>query len=228
MAPSAWQSNKAAFLLLSLKLLSPRQNWYRECIWLHCADNLLWSVLMLSFMNLISDSHSSKGQLSASNSRQYLEARSWFPRLGVLITGPQEPAVKARVPSPCLPSQEWIQVRRDKVKNRIKSLLKRKACVKRCMGKLREKIKPCELWMLYMKAVFWVFVFPQANHLALPPSPQLICLRTLPWGAHTPLSQDGSWSEGFKWGAKLTKAWNYPLTFDSKEPFCTHVVSPSP
>ena len=41
-----------------------------------------------------------------------------------------------------------------------------------------------------------MFVFTQANHLALSP-PWLICLRTLPWGAQAHPSQDGSPSESF-------------------------------
>ena len=54
-----------------------------------------------------------------------------------------------------------------------------------------------EVQTLYKGEVFRVSVFPQASHLALSSPTQLICLRTLPWGAPPHLSQDGSQSEGF-------------------------------
>ena len=51
--------------------------------------------------------------------------------------------------------------------------------------------------ILYRGGVFRVSVLPQASHLALSSPIQLICLRTLPWGTHAHLGQDGSRSEGF-------------------------------
>ena len=57
-----------------------------------------------------------------------------------------------------------------------------------------------------------------------PPPPRLICVRTLPWGAHVNLSQDAYWSGRLLGGAWLFIAWNYPLIFDSQEPFCSCVV----
>ena len=53
-----------------------------------------------------------------------------------------------------------------------------------------------EVQILYKGEVFRVSVFPQASHLALSSPTQLICLRTLPWGAYAHLSQDGSQREG--------------------------------
>ena len=68
---------------------------------------------------------------------------SQLPSLGVLTAGPQGPAVRAKVPSLCLPSQEQIQARRQRVKGKVKRLLKRKVCVERPMaGKLRERESP--------------------------------------------------------------------------------------
>ena len=65
------------------------------------------------------------------SSERQLEARSWFPRPGVLATGPQETAIRARVPSLFLPSQERIQSRRQNVKNNVKKFIETKrACGK--------------------------------------------------------------------------------------------------
>ena len=53
----------------------------------------------------------------------------------------------------------------------------------------------------------------------------LICLRTLPWGAHIPQSR---WIPKWKFlrGVRLIMVWNYPLTFAPKESFFAFVVSP--
>ena len=56
------------------------------------------------------------------------------------------------------------------------------------------------------------------------PPTWLICLRTLHWGAHTPLNQDGSWR--LLGGTTLIMAWYYHLTFDPKEPFYKCILSP--
>ena len=71
--------------------------------------------------------------LQANSSERWLEARSEFPKPGALTTGPQEPGVRAKSPYSCLPSQELIQMRRQKVKSKLKSLLKRKIHVERYM-----------------------------------------------------------------------------------------------
>ena len=88
---------------------------------------------------LISDGCHSKQQFASSRERQ--QEQSQLPSLGVLITGLQGPAVGPRVPSLRLPSQEQIQVRRQRVKRKVKSLLKRKLDVERPIaGKLRERM----------------------------------------------------------------------------------------
>ena len=57
---------------------------------------------------MISDMHSSKWQLATGSSKRYLEAGPKFPRPGVLTTGPQEPAVRAKFCSlACLIKNEF-------------------------------------------------------------------------------------------------------------------------
>lgn len=62
-----------------------------------------------------------------------------FPRLGVLNTVQQGPAVRAWVPSSCLPFQERIQARRQKVNRVKKSLQKKRTCGKTHWRTQREK-----------------------------------------------------------------------------------------
>ena len=58
--------------------------------------------------------------------------------------------------------------------------------------------------------------------------PWLICLKTLPLGVHSPLSQDGSQRKGV-WG-KQNSLWPgvVPWLLTPKEPFCVCVVPPLP
>ena len=69
--------------------------------------------------------------------------------------------------------------------------------MERCTGELERESHLWEVEVLYKGAVFQVFVFVQASHVALSGLPQLIFLRTFPWGVHVHSSQDGSQSEGF-------------------------------
>ena len=66
---------------------------------------------------------------------------------------------------------------------------------------------------------------PSGQSSCFVPLPLIICIRTLLWVYMHPFSQDESWSR-LLGGAGLTMAWNYPLTFDPSEPFCTYVMSP--
>ena len=75
----------------------------------------------------------------------------------------------------------------------------------------------------YIRQFFWVSAFLQVSYLVSFLLPDLLW-DTAP-GAHTPLYQEVSQNEGFL-RSNLIMAWNYPLTFDSKELFCTCVVSP--
>ena len=69
------------------------------------------------------------------------------------------------------------------------------------------------------RAFFRVFVFPQANYLVSYPMPDR------PWdpplGAHSPLRQDGSRSEGF-WEEQDPMAWHSLLSSDPRS-FSVHV-----
>ena len=79
-------------------------------------------------------------------------------------------------------------------------------------------------WFVYTGQFFRVFVFLQANYMVPLSTPDLSW--DTPLGVHTPLSQDGSQSEGF-W-EKRDSLWPgvipWPLTH--KEFFCTCVESP--
>ena len=76
-----------------------------------------------------------------------------------------------------------------------------------------------------MRQYFWIFVFLQANYLVsfkytwptLGHSPAFI---------HTPLSQDGSWSEGFC--EEQDSLWSgiFPWLLTHKKSFFTYLVSP--
>ena len=59
------------------------------------------------------------------------------------------------------------------MKSEVKSLFERKVQGERCMGDLRDRVVPLEVYILYKGAVLQVFVFPQASRLCLPHSSNL-------------------------------------------------------
>ena len=81
-----------------------------------------------------------------------------------------------------------------------------------------------EVWILCKWAVFQVFVFPQASHLALSPL-WLICLRILPWVHAYPSAKVGLKVKAL---GEQDALWPgiIPWLLTPKEPFCPGVVSP--
>ena len=90
-----------------------------------------------------------------------------------------------------LPSQEWIQERRQKVKCKVKSLLKRTTQAERRRAKSERDASWGSLTP-FKRAFLRVFVFLLANHLALSPPGYFVL-----GGVHVTLSQDESRREGF-------------------------------
>ena len=99
--------------------------------------------------------------------QQAAVSSSWkyFPRPGVITTGSEGPAVRASVPSPCLPSQEWIQVRTYKIKSKVSFW---KVHAERCVGRLRES-HTFGKFKFFKRGSFLGLVFPQVHRLALSP-----------------------------------------------------------
>lgn len=110
------------------------------------------------------------------------------------------------------------------VKNRVKSLLKRKVCVKRCMSKQRENHAFVSLNALYGKQFSRSLVFPSGQSSCSASHSQLICLRDLSLGARTHLSQDADIKVKAS-RSKTHQGLKLSSDFDSKEPFCTCKVS---
>ena len=96
------------------------------------------------------------------------------------------------------------------------------------MGKLRER-ESCVFgkFKSFIRGQFSGSLSPFCPIILLC-APWLICLRTFPLGAHTPLSHDGPWREGI-W-EKQESSWPevVPWHLTPKETFCSCVVFPLP
>ena len=106
-------------------------------------------------------------------------------------------AVRARVPS--MTSQEWIQARRQaEVKSQSRKFTEKKNTCGKVHGWAQRENLDFGKFKSLIRGQFSRFLLSFRPVILLcPPWLQLICLKTLPSGAHTPVSQDGSQSEVF-------------------------------
>ena len=87
--------------------------------------------------------------------------------------------------------------KKAEVKSQSRKFTEKKIHVERYTGELRENLDFGKFKSLIRGQFSRFLPSFRAVILLCPPSLQLICLKTLPSGAHTPVSQDGSQSEVF-------------------------------
>ena len=74
-----------------------------------------------------------------------------------------------------------------------------------------------------MYGFYFIFIFPQANHLALSLTSKLVSGPSPEVHMHPSAKMDLKVKPS--WKSKTHMAWTYPLTFDPKEPLCACIVS---